>query len=175
MRSPIALDREHLLAAFAATVTGEPWARRLSAMREADSSALHVAVMHQPYLDHILVGRKTIESRFSVNRICPFGAVHTADVLAFKAPSGPIVGLATVEHAAFYELDPATWITLRRNFSGPLCADDDEFWSQRAGARYATLWRVCDPIRIASLPVDKSDRRGWVRLPGSDNQQKLAL
>jgi hypothetical protein len=131
--------------------------------------------MREPYLEHVLAGRKTVESRFSINRVCPFQAAQAGDVLAFKAQSGPIVGLAVIEHAAFYELDPVTWRTLRRDFAGPLCAVDDEFWDQRARARYASLLRVGDPLRIAPIAIEKRDRRGWVRLPGANDQQALAV
>lgn len=176
MSSLTTLSREQLLPALAATVTGKRWHQRLLDLLDADAdAALHVAIMHEPYLEHVLTGRKTIESRFSVNRICPFEAVEPGDVLAFKAQSGPIVGLALVEHTAFYELDSATWRSLRRDFAGPLCAADDEFWDRRAHARYASLLRICEPARMPPVPVIKNDRRGWVRLPGSCVQQTFAL
>jgi len=95
-----------------------------------------------------------------VNRVCPFKAVAVGDVVAFKVQSGPIVGLAVVEHAAFYELDPATWAHLRHTFTAPLCAEDDAFWDQRARARYASLLRVRHPTRIKPLTVEKTDRPG---------------
>lgn len=175
MSRPTALDRQQLLGALA-TVADAPWRRRLLGLRNPDALAtLHIAVMREPFLEHVLTGRKTIESRFSINRICPFEAAEAGDIVAFKAQSGPIVGLAVVEHAAFYELDPVIWRALRRDFAGPLCAVDDEFWDQRARARYASLLRVSDPQRIFPVAVDKSDRRGWVRFPGTGRQQALAI
>jgi hypothetical protein len=172
--SPAALERHALLQAFTRGSRGD-WRERLTELLDpAHTAALHIAVMREPFLQLILDRRKTIESRFSINRICPFEAVAAGDVLAFKAQSGPIVGLAVVEHAAFYELDPPTWRQLRRDFAGPLCADDD-FWDQRAHARYATLLRVAYPHRIAAMPVAKTDRRGWVRLAGAPEQQALSL
>lgn len=176
MRCLTPLDREPLLRALARGLEDHASpARLLGLLDPTSSSALHVAVMHEPYLGLVLDGRKTIESRFSINRICPFGAVEPGDVLALKAQSGPVVGLVTVEHAAFYELDPDTWHALRRDFAAPLCAADDDFWNQRAHARYASLLRVCAPVRVAPVAVNKTDRRGWVRLAAAGPQQTLAL
>lgn len=176
MRLPTPLDREPLLHALARSLEDPAWpARLLGLLDPTSSAALHIAIMREPYLGLVLDGRKTIESRFSINRICPFEAVEPGDVLALKAQSGPVVGLAAVEHAAFYELDPGTWKALRRDFATPLCAADDEFWEQRSRARYASLLRVCAPVRIAPVAVDKTDRRGWVRLAAAGSQQTLAL
>jgi hypothetical protein len=166
-----------LAAALAAVAGPTPTRDRLAAIGAGDpSGALHVAVMRQPYLAYLLEGRKTIESRFSVNRVCPFESVRVGDVLALKVQSGPLVGVALVEHAAFYELDPNVWQTLQRRFARPLCAEDPQFWADRSAARYATLMRVRDPRPIPPLAVAKRDRRGWVRLSGAPAaQQALAL
>jgi hypothetical protein len=144
--------------------------------RGEGSSALHVSIMQEPYLSLLLDGRKTVESRFSVNRVCPFETVAVGDVLALKMQSGPIVGLTLVEHVAFYELESAVWQTLQERYAGPLCAEDPEFWRQRERARYATLMRVRDTEIIAPVLLAKRDRRGWVRLRSvSIAQQRLAL
>jgi hypothetical protein len=138
--------------------------------------ALHVSVMQEPYLSLLLGGRKTVESRFSINRVCPFESVAVGDVLALKMQSGPIVGLTLVEHVAFYELEPAVWRSLQERYAGPLCAEDPEFWRQRERARYATLMRVRDTELIVPVPLAKRDRRGWVRLAATAMaQQRLAM
>jgi hypothetical protein len=176
MSSVVPLDRDTIARALAALLTPSDWRERLKALCRHDSAhSLHIAVMHEPYLDLLLTGRKTIESRFSVNRICPFQAVGAGDILALKAQSGPIVGLAIVEHAAFYELDPDTWAHLRSQFSAPLCAEDDSFWRQRARARYASLLRVAEPAQTTPLDIGKRDRRAWVRLANPDSQPALPL
>ncbi len=80
-----------------------------------------------------------------------------------------------VEHVAFYELDPDTWEHLRNEFSGPLCADNDAFWHQRARARYGSLLRVIEPVYTRPLNIDKRDRRGWVRLENTYLQGALPV
>jgi hypothetical protein len=47
----------------------------------------HLAVMTGPYLDRLLDGTKTIESRFTRHRIAPFGQVHSGDVCMCRKPS----------------------------------------------------------------------------------------
>jgi hypothetical protein len=163
MPRPIPLEHDSLLGALLDSVSDRGWVTRLSRCLRDGGGTLHVAVMREPYLTLLLEGRKTIESRFSVNRVCPFGAVDAGDVLALKAQSGPLVGLALVEHAAFYELDPATLAEIRREFTSRICADG-AFWQARANARYGSLLRVAAPLRIQPLRLLKRDRRGWVRI-----------
>lgn len=177
MIGTVELDRCALLTALARDLEDSGWRARLEDLQgRSVDGALHLAVMQEPFLTLLLQGRKTIESRFSVNRVSPYGDVCAGDVLALKAQSGPIVGLALVEHVAFYELEPATWRELQERFARPLCAEEPGFWDARARARYATLMRVVDTRTVAPLAVAKRDRRGWVRLgPRSTAQQQLAL
>lgn len=169
---PMATDA--LVEALGRSTTIAPVRRQLDQAHE-QRAALHLAVMREPYLQLLLDGQKTIESRFSVNRVSPFEDVSAGDVLALKQQSGPVVGLCVVEHAAFYELDPRTWRLLRAQFARPLCAEDDDFWATRERARYATLMTVVHAHWIDPVRVGKRDRRGWVRLDRSFSQQQLAL
>lgn len=176
MTGSVELDRHALLNALIGHTDDGGWRVRLAEFQDASAAtALHVAVMHEPFLTLLLKGQKTIESRFSVNRVSPYGNVRAGDVLALKAQSGPIVGLALVEHVAFYELEPNMWRELQARFAGPICADGPEFWEARARARYATLMRVRDVRTVVPVPVAKRDRRGWVRLGAFAAQQQLVL
>ena len=174
---PVELDHHALVDALAHRTENAEWRVRLAELREPSAdSALHLAVMQEPFLTLLLQGRKTIESRFSVNRVSPYNDVRAGDVLAIKAQSGPVVGIALVEHVAFYELEPAVWRELQDRFAGPLCADEPEFWHARARARFATLMRVTETHAVPPLAVAKRDRRGWVRLRAPYSaQQQLSL
>jgi hypothetical protein len=124
----------------------------------------HLAVMHEPYLSHVLNGRKRIESRFSRHRVAPFDQVGVGDVLLLKAHSGPVTGVARVAHVDSYVLDPASLTSIRGRFSTALCAEDDGFWAERCEARYATLMLLSNAVPIEPLSLDKRDRRPWVIL-----------
>jgi hypothetical protein len=161
--------------ALAHSALSPTWHHRLARLTACSgASAIHVAVMHEPYLSLLLDGAKAIESRFSAKRIAPFAAAAPGDLLALKAQAGPVVGLAQVDEVACYELDAEILRRLRRDYAAALCAEDDDFWLARTSARYATLLHVSDTTRIDPLTVAKRDRRGWVRLDVRDAEQRLA-
>src|SRR6185312_3815603 len=54
---------------------------------------VHLAVFSEAILNELVAGNKTIESRFSTNRICPFGKVHTGDIVLVKKSGGPVIGV----------------------------------------------------------------------------------
>jgi hypothetical protein len=133
---------------------------------------VHLAVLVEPYLTFILEGKKTIESRFSVNRHAPFEQVQRGDIIVLKRSSGPVEGICRVADAWFYQLDPKTWPEIER-YASALCMDDSSFWKQKRGASYASLMRIEDIIRVPSFDIDKLDPRGWVVLrQGPEREQR---
>ena len=126
--------------------------------------SLHLAILVEPYLQFILEGRKTVESRFSVRRGAPYECVQRGDVVLLKRSGGPIVGLCQIADAWFYRLDPRSWSTIRQEFTQALCAQDPAFWQARRQASFATLMRLQHVRPLAPLPCAKRDRRGWVIL-----------
>jgi len=143
--------------------------------RERAPVAVHLAVFNQPYLDFVLEGRKTVESRFSAIRCAPYQRVRTGDVLLLKPAGGPIVGLCLVQHVWFYALDRSSWQDVRRTFAKELCAQDPDFWQAREHAQFATLMRVSKPTTIQAVECEKRDRRGWVVLREAPPQAALEI
>ena len=135
--------------------------------------ALHLGIFVEPYLQYILDGRKTIESRFSTRRLAPYQHVGPGDVLLLKQTAGPIVGLCQIAHVWFYQLDPHSWQTIRTSFAQALCAQDPEFWTDRAHASFATLMHIRDVQAIPPITYQKRDRRGWVVLRPATEQLEL--
>ena len=164
MNGAAELHFDAVLAALLEASDDALWSGRLRDLGRARDRVLHVAVMHEPYLSLLLEGVKTIESRFSVKRIQPFERVEAGDVLALKRQSGPVVGVALVSEARFYELDAEVIDTLRGEYAAELAATDDVFWREREHAAYATLIGVTHPRRLSDVPVQKRDRRGWATL-----------
>lgn len=140
------------------------WSGRLSALAEGNRPPfrVHLAVLIEPYLEFILLGKKTIESRFGVQRRPPYESVDRGDVIILKRAAGPVVGLCEVSHAWFYALDPASWTTIQRDFARAICAQDDAFWDERKHASFATLIRIQRVHRFDPIDCGKRDRRGWV-------------
>jgi hypothetical protein len=152
-----------LLEAVSGDLFWEDYLRRIVSNGQAPYS-LHLAVMVEPFLQFVLSGRKTVESRFSVNRCAPYGHVEKGDVILLKRTGGPIVGLCQVSNRWFYQLDPGSWNIIREKFTKALCADSADFWRERERASFATLMRVHHVRQISPVKVEKRDRRGWVVL-----------
>jgi hypothetical protein len=130
---------------------------------DAPQVSLHMAVLVEPYMQFLLDGQKTVESRFSVHRVPPYRCVEAGDVVLVKASGGPVVGAFTASAVWYYRLDLSSWQDVRREFAAALCAQD-RFWEERSAASFATLVRVSDVGRLPPVAVPKRDRRGWVVL-----------
>lgn len=123
---------------------------------------VHLAVFVQPYLEWILVGNKTIESRFSMRRVAPYEAVCPGDLVVLKLSGGCIVGVCRVAEVELFELNADTHDYIRTRYSVRLCAENAAFWRARAKCRYATLIHLSDVHRVRQFACGKRDRRGWV-------------
>jgi hypothetical protein len=128
------------------------------------SFAIHLAVFREPYLEFIMDGRKTIETRFSRRMCAPFRAVSTGDVIILKRSGGEIVGICRVEDAWFYQLTADTLTSIRDKFGRAICAEDDSFWEERKEAAVASLISISNVTPLAKIGIQKRDRRGWVVL-----------
>jgi hypothetical protein len=138
------------------------WQRYFEKFDEGSECGLHLAVLKEPYLEFILRGEKTVESRFSNRRCAPYKRVAKGDVLILKQQSGPVLGLCRVAHAWFYELDPESWQIIRKDFTAALRAEDPDFWRDREAASFATLMSIDNVHSLPPLGCGKRDRRGWV-------------
>lgn len=130
-------------------------------------TGLHLAVLVEPYLGRILDGSKRIESRWSTGRFAPYGRVETGDVVLLKRSSGPVVGVFTVYgRPSSYVLEGLTDVNfVRRAYGDQLGITDPAFWDAQQGKRYVTLIPVFGAHRLRQpIPIDKTDRRGWVVL-----------
>src|SRR5580692_1379944 len=85
----------------------EAWSKRIDDISARPSGfGLHLAVFIEPYLQYVLEGKKTVESRFGIQRRPPFGHVREGDILLLKRSGGPITGVCLVGQVWFYQLDP---------------------------------------------------------------------
>ena len=146
---------------------GHPfWGQRLR-MALRGAGRIHLAVFVEPYLKYILEGRKTVESRFSRDRRAPWEQVGAGDVLLLKRSSGPVLGIAEVSDAWFYELSPRSLSEIHQRFGPALCLEPS-FLEGKSAASFASLIQLREVRGIGDLPVHKTDRRGWVVLRKPD-------
>jgi hypothetical protein len=141
------------------------WETQLQRVRQQSGATIHIGVFIEPYLQFILEGKKTLESRFSVNRTAPYCQVRDGDILLLKRSGGPIVGICCITHAWFHVLDPKTWNSLQSQYAQALCISDPAFWQEKQKANYASLMQVRHVRPITpTISFVKSDRRGWLAL-----------
>lgn len=134
--------------------------------------SVHLAILLEPYLQYILEGTKTVESRFSKNRIAPYNMVEPGDVVLLKKVAATsISGVCVIRRVWFYQLNLETWSQIRDGFSKALHADDPSFWHRRETAQFATLMRIAEVHPLPPIEVHKRDRRGWVILRGHRQAQ----
>lgn len=157
-------------------VQGDPfWESYLEQLTSPNDArfALHLAILVEPYLQFILDGKKTVESRFSTRRFAPYNRVEKGDVVLLKQSSGPIVGVCQVTYVWFYQLEPESWLTIKKDFAAAICAQDPNFWKEREAASFATLMQIKHVKSIEPIKFAKRDRRGWVVLYESSGQLQL--
>jgi hypothetical protein len=140
--------------------------------------AIHLGVFAEPLLTWVLDGTKTVESRFSIHRLAPFGAVEAGDILVLKRCGGPIVAVAEIGHVWDYRLNASAWKVIRERFGPALRVEDPAFWKRKASACYATLMKLDRVTRIRDVFCTKRDRRAWVLLsrrvkPCGDRKHRL--
>ncbi len=128
--------------------------------------SVHVAILKKPYLDAILRGTKTIESRLSKTAGPPFGRVEAGERVYLKQSAGPVRGMATAE-AVFSQdgLTPRDVQAIRRRFE-PRVGGDDAYWRGRVGCRFATMISLSDVEPCDVGPRYRTQHmRAWYVLP----------
>lgn len=152
---------QHLIKVLLKSVNGSYWRNILYPLlsNEKRNYAVHLGIFVDPYLTYILERIKTIESRFSINRIPPFDTIKKGDIILLKRSGGPVVGLCNVSEVSFYQLNSTTWKTIRKQAKG-LCILDENFWEAKKNASFATIMRLNHVHRIIPFQWEKQDRRG---------------
>ncbi len=128
----------------------------------------HIAILHAPYIDAILSGAKTVESRLSLHRRAPWGVVEPGHTVYFKQRSGPFRLRATAGRIDLWEdLAPRDVDELAREHRHTVCAPAS-YWRGKRTARYATLIWLDDITPIDEGPAHPPMYgRGWLTLtPG---------
>lgn len=125
----------------------------------------HLAIMKKGYIEKILSGEKSIESRFSVNRITPFHRIATGDKVYLQETGKQISASFTAGNVLFFsDLDEEKIGAIKKEYGQQICADE-EFWESKKHAKYATLIFIEDPISEKPFKVHKSDRSAFKSVP----------
>lgn len=136
---------------------------------------VHLAIFIEPYLEFVLEEKKTIESRFSITRCAPYRKVNRGDVILLKRSGGRIIGLCRANQAYYYALEPGSLDEIRIRFGEAICPQGNDFWTTRERASFASLIKIDNVARLPPIQFEKRDRRGWVVIGSSTEQEALAL
>lgn len=128
---------------------------------------IHLAFMHPKYLDMVLSGEKTIESRFmTTNRNHPAFTCEPGDYIAFKRTGGDVEARAIASAVRrFYYLDAEKMEEIRNSF-GDRIRSDDSFWDKKKNSKRAVLIELEDVVQIHISKSEFQDLSFNQRLTG---------
>ena len=136
----------------------------------------HLAILTQPWLNLILDGHKTIETRISKTKLPPYQAVNVGDHVLMKESGGPIRGVFEIEQVETYHassnLDKLVFDAVFRDdarqiygFQEVMYAHREAFRKKWCASKYATFMHVKNVRRYDPVvPIQKSNRQAWVVL-----------
>ena len=129
----------------------------------------HLVILKKPYLEAILDGGKTVESRFAKTKLAHFGRVLPGDKLFLKESSGPVCAVAKAAAVKNFEsLTPQRIIEIKRRYNQHI-KGSDEYWKSKADCRFGLLVWLKDVEPIKPVRICKKDWRGWVVLTEKEN------
>lgn len=142
------------------------WNTLLSEINSNGGIGIHMAVFNEPFLSAIIEKRKTIESRFSINRISPFRRIYKGDLVILKQTAGNVIGFFLCGNIQFWvKRKGESFEELESKYGKSICTFyDTNFWRNREGSRYGTLIEIEESHLLKSFSISKQDRTSWVIL-----------
>ena len=129
----------------------------------------HLVILRPPYLDMILRGEKTVESRLSRRRHPAASRCAPGDMLYLKRTGGDVEGRARVLRIDEYSgLDAGALRALAEQWAGRVARTEpaDCYQRRRQDARHALFFTLADVERIhipaAALPRNLSWASAWI-------------
>lgn len=114
----------------------------------------HLVILHKPYLDQILSGAKTVESRLSRRRHPAATRLHEGDHLYLKRAGGDVLARATAGTITVVDgLTPEGVDALARKWEGRVDGGvpDGTYWRAKRDARHALFVELRD-VRPCHIP-----------------------
>lgn len=125
----------------------------------------HIAILRQPFYDLILSGEKTIESRWSMNKIAPYGKVSVGDTLLLKETGKDVTAQAQIARVEYFELTPEIVETIRLKYGKQIGMQYFTNYNEILNKKYCTLIWLKDVKQIPTMKVPRSNGAGWVISP----------
>ena len=130
---------------------------------ELKNHNLHLGIFTEPYLTYMLDGKKTIESRFSKNKILPYNQICKDDIILVKKSSGDVLAYFTIKDILFFDLSKTKIDEIKFNYSKQLCVGE-EFWKNKQNSNYATLMVIDKIVKLNPFHINKRGMQTWIKL-----------
>ena len=124
----------------------------------------HIAILKQPFFNMVLSGEKTIESRWSVNKIAPYQKIKVGDELFIKQTGKPVTVKAKVKNVKFYELNTSLAENIKTQYGKQIGIDKLKNWQEISKKKYCSLIWLGDVQEIEPIEVPRSNGNGWIIL-----------
>jgi len=116
----------------------------------------HVAILSsKDWLDKIISGEKTIESRWTKNKIAPFEKISKGDKIYFKVSGKPVSAAANVCSVSFFNNPGAEGIRKILEKYSRQIGVEMSFYNQVKNKRYCTLIKINNARKISPFTIDK--------------------
>jgi hypothetical protein len=120
----------------------------------------HLAILKEPWYLLFVKGIKTIESRWSINKIIPYQKVNEFDWIYPRLSGDFVVHCKAKVIRTLYSHSDKTQNILRQ-YQKQICIDESYIQS-KPKAQYLSLFWVEKPIEILPFPFVKHDQRAWI-------------
>ena len=122
----------------------------------------HLAILRQPFLDMILSGEKTIESRWSMHKIAPYNKLSIGDEILLKETSKDVIANAKVKDFKYFELTPQLADEIKQKYGKEIGVYKFENWENYRNKKYCTLIWLENVERVKPFKVKRSNGAGWI-------------
>lgn len=132
-------------------------------LNKMTKSNVHLGIFTEPYLTYMLEGKKTIESRFSKNKILPYNEISKNDIVIVKKSSGNVVAYFTIKEVLFFNLKETPINEIKNNYGKELCVEEN-FWLSKKDSNYATLIIIDNIVKLNPFHINKKGMQTWIKL-----------
>lgn len=122
----------------------------------------HIAILRQPFFNMVLSGEKTIESRWAMHRVAPYGKINVGDIIWLKETGKDVIAKAIADKVKFYELTPELVEDIRIKYGKEIGTDKFENWESTLHKKYCTLIWLKNVEKIPPKKVKRSNGAGWL-------------
>lgn len=126
----------------------------------------YLAVFKKEKAELILLGKKSLEIRFSKSKIAPFGVISSGDLVYIKPSGEDIIGQFRVKKVIFFDgLRKEDILDFKKSYTNRLAVDEN-YWVGKETYKFASLIFIGDCNRFITSPIKSPKKRlsSWLKL-----------